>query len=209
MGACGFRFYADISASKVMEYPRGLRTDTPEKRGAHAQTFHFYLQAVTQFRRWTVKDPRVIESLVAYLDGLNVKTDWRHRSWSCPSRRRSFTCTGLILKQPIFHTAVTREVWRISIPCGTRSSATLRQAVASENRPGAGAAFRYHVDDEPPLAQLPVAENQRPAQAAGPVEIIAANVTGYRHGRLQGGRSAFGALLGAKRAAQVVRRRRR
>jgi len=80
---CGFRFYADISASKVMTYLDGLREDRKTgdgqiKRGISAQTFNFYLAAVKQFCRWMVKDRRVIESPVHHLDGLNVKTDRRH-----------------------------------------------------------------------------------------------------------------------------------
>ena len=75
---CGFGFYGDISASKVMSYLDGLRTDTEDKRGIGAQTFNFYLQAVKQFCRWMVKDRRASESPVAHLDGLNVRTDRRH-----------------------------------------------------------------------------------------------------------------------------------
>ncbi len=75
--ACKFRFFADISASKVMSYLHELRADKDDKRGISAQTFNFYLQAVKQFCKWMVKDRRVIESPVAYLNGLNVKTDRR------------------------------------------------------------------------------------------------------------------------------------
>jgi integrase/recombinase XerD len=74
---CGFRFYGDISASKVMEYLDGLRADTEKKRGMSAQTFNFYIQAIKQFCRWMVRDHRAIESPLAHLDGLNVKTDRR------------------------------------------------------------------------------------------------------------------------------------
>jgi hypothetical protein len=38
---CGFRFYADLSASKVQEFLHQLRQDTEEERGISAQTFNF------------------------------------------------------------------------------------------------------------------------------------------------------------------------
>ena len=74
---CGFRFFGDIRASKVMEYLHERRADTDKKRGMSAQTFNFYLQAVKQFCRWAVKDRRALENPLAHLDGLNVKTDRR------------------------------------------------------------------------------------------------------------------------------------
>ncbi len=76
--SCGFRFYGDISGSKVAAFLNGLRTDTPKRRGISAQTFNFYLQAVKQFCRWMMKDRRATENPVAHLDRLNVKTDRRH-----------------------------------------------------------------------------------------------------------------------------------
>src|SRR5262249_39571536 len=72
---CGFRFYGDISPSKVMEHLDGMRTGTVKKPGVSAQTFNFYLQAVKQFCRWAVKDRRALENPPAHPDGLNVKTD--------------------------------------------------------------------------------------------------------------------------------------
>ncbi len=78
LDGCGFRFYSDITASKVMNYLHEMRADTKDQRGISAQTFNFYLQAIKQFCRWMVKDRRTTESPVARLDGLNVKTDRRH-----------------------------------------------------------------------------------------------------------------------------------
>ena len=80
---CGFVFWSDISASKVMSYLDGLRADRTDdkdkvKPGVSAQTFNFYLAALKQFCKWMVKDGRASESPVAHLDGLNVKTDRRH-----------------------------------------------------------------------------------------------------------------------------------
>jgi len=80
---CGFVFWSDISASKVMAFLDGLRADRTDKkgnarRGISAQTFNFYLAAFKQFCRWMVRDGRVSESPVTHLSGLNVKTDRRH-----------------------------------------------------------------------------------------------------------------------------------
>ena len=74
---CGFRFYSDISASKVQEYLNDLRKDMDKKRGISAQTFNFYLGAMKAFCKWMQKDRRAVESPVAHRDGLNVKTDRR------------------------------------------------------------------------------------------------------------------------------------
>jgi integrase len=74
---CGFRFFGDISASRVLEQLHALRTGKDVKPGISAQTFNFYLQAVKQFCRWMVKDRRALESPLAHLQGLNVKTDRR------------------------------------------------------------------------------------------------------------------------------------
>jgi len=75
--ACGFRFFGDHSASKVMEHLHELRADTDKKRGMSAQTFNHTLQSCKQFCRWAVKDRRALENPLAHLDRLNVKTDRR------------------------------------------------------------------------------------------------------------------------------------
>ena len=72
---CGFRSWSDISASRVQSY---LHDRRQLEKNFGAQTFNFYLQAIKQFCRWMVKDRRAIESPLAHLDGLNVKTDRRH-----------------------------------------------------------------------------------------------------------------------------------
>jgi len=99
---CGFVFWSDVSASKVMAYLDGLRADTLDekgkvaKRGIGAQSFNFYLAAFKQFCRWMVKDGRASESPVAHLDGLNVRTDRRHdrRALTVDEVRRLLTATA-------------------------------------------------------------------------------------------------------------------
>jgi len=74
---CGFKFYADITPSRVMDFLSELRKDTTNKRGISAQTFNFHLGAFKQFCKWMVKDRRATETAVAHLDGLNVRIDRR------------------------------------------------------------------------------------------------------------------------------------
>ena len=80
---CGFRFWSEITPSKVMNYLHELRQDHRNDqgnvvRGSSAQTFNFYLQNTKQFCRWMVTDRRASENPLAHLKGLNVKTDRRH-----------------------------------------------------------------------------------------------------------------------------------
>ena len=82
-GACGFKFWSDLSASKLLSHLAKLREDRSKavgtvERGISAQTFNFYLQAAKQFGRWMVQDGRATENPLAHLQGLNVKTDRRH-----------------------------------------------------------------------------------------------------------------------------------
>lgn len=71
--ACGFRFWRDVSASRVQTHLGDLRT-----AGRSPQTRNFYLQAIKQFCRWMVQDGRAATSPVTHLSGENVKTDRRH-----------------------------------------------------------------------------------------------------------------------------------
>ncbi len=81
--ACTFKFWTDISASRLQVHLANLRADRRKPddsigRGISAQTFNFYLQAVKQFCRWMVRDGRASESPLVHLQGVNVKTDRRH-----------------------------------------------------------------------------------------------------------------------------------
>ena len=91
---CGFRFFSDVNASKVMTCLDEMRKDAVNaaggiKRGISSQTFNFYLQAVRQFGRWMVRDRRALESPLVHLQGLNVKTDRRRD-------RRALTVNELV-----------------------------------------------------------------------------------------------------------------
>ena len=72
--ACGFHHYVDLDADRVQQFLSDRRT---VDRMA-AQTSNFYLQAVKQFCRWMVRQRRATDNPLAYLTGLNVRTDRRH-----------------------------------------------------------------------------------------------------------------------------------
>jgi integrase len=78
LNGCEFVVWSDISAAKVQAYLSQLRADKENKRGISSQTSNWYLQAIKAFCGWLVQEKRVPENPVAYLEGLNVKTDRRH-----------------------------------------------------------------------------------------------------------------------------------
>jgi len=72
---CGFRFWNDLSASKVQRYLAECREGI---ESLSIQTSNFYLKAIKQFCRWMVRDRRASHSPVDHLQGQNVQTDRRH-----------------------------------------------------------------------------------------------------------------------------------
>ncbi len=71
---CGFRYWSDISASKVQVHLGQLRQG---KNGLSIQSSNYYLQSFKQFCRWMVREGRTSESPVAHLRALNARTDLR------------------------------------------------------------------------------------------------------------------------------------
>ncbi len=64
---CKFKFWSDLSASKLHDAIADMRIDYRNadgsiERGISAQTSNFYLQAAKQFARWMVQDGRATES---------------------------------------------------------------------------------------------------------------------------------------------------
>ncbi|MCH8150456.1 MAG: hypothetical protein IH987_21165 [Planctomycetes bacterium] len=72
--ACGFVYYADISASAVETY---LADSRSMKDGIGPKTSNHYLHAAKQFCNWMIKDRRAKESPVAHLSCVNANTDVR------------------------------------------------------------------------------------------------------------------------------------
>ena len=79
---CGFRYWGDLSASKVQSFLSGLReadeADGEDAVGISAATFNYYLGSIKAFSRWMVKDRRAVSSPLSHLDILNVRMDRRH-----------------------------------------------------------------------------------------------------------------------------------
>ena len=81
--ACGFKFYADISAAKVQQELADRRKDAVDAdgkpvRGLSIQSTNFYLSCCKSFCRWMMRERRATVNPVEYLDGQNVATDKRH-----------------------------------------------------------------------------------------------------------------------------------
>ena len=149
---CGFRFFADISASKVMSYLHELRTDRKNKRGISAQTFNFYLQSIKQFCRWMIKDRRASESPVAHLEGLNVKTDRRRdrRALSVEELRKLLATTRSGPKRKNMTGPERAMLYRLAVETGLRAG-ELRSLTRSS----------FDLDGNPPTVTVAAAYSKR------------------------------------------------
>ena len=76
---CHFLTWANISPHKIISFLEVLRTDTKEKTGISAQTYNWYLKSMKSFCKWMVQEGRAPENPLSHLQGLNVKTDLRHK----------------------------------------------------------------------------------------------------------------------------------
>jgi len=89
--ACGFRFWQDISASKVQVHLADMRKGTEKKgaeqqqkkrkkqkkKGASARTSNCYLQACKQFGNWMVSDDRAASNPLTHLQRCKAEADKR------------------------------------------------------------------------------------------------------------------------------------
>ena len=121
LGACGFKFWGDISAEDVQEQLAAMRGK--KEGGTSAQTSNFYLQAAKQFCKWMVRPARrATDSPLAHLSGLNVKSDRRHD-------RRAFALDELLFLLKYLPTAPIRAkmtgmeralLYRLAVETGLR-----------------------------------------------------------------------------------------
>jgi integrase len=82
---CRFKFYGDISASKVQATLSQMRNNGD---GLSIQTSNYYLQSIKHFCNWMVSDGRASEKPLMHLTGMNAKVDLRRE-------RRSLSGTEL------------------------------------------------------------------------------------------------------------------
>jgi integrase len=77
---CGFKFPADLNATKVLDYLHERRCLPAEEGGLSIQTSNFYLSALNQFCRWmcNTRPPRLADNPFAGVERGNVKLDRRH-----------------------------------------------------------------------------------------------------------------------------------
>ena len=167
LNGCVFRYYSDISASKVQSHLNELRKDTKDKRGISAQTYNFHVQALTQFCRWMVQNKRAGENPVTGLGRLSVETDRRHD-------RRELTADEL---QKVLRAAMNSEraicglkgqergvLYATAAGTGFRASALA--SLTSEN---------FDLDAYPPTVTLAAQfnKNRKPKVQPLPPELVA------------------------------------
>ena len=130
---CGFRFFSDISATRVQTFLTELRTGTEEKPGISAQTFNFHLAAVKQFCRWMVKHQRATANPVDHLDPLNVKVDRRRdrRALTVDELRDLLTATAAGPERFGMSGPERALLYRVAMETGLRSNELRTRAVRS------------------------------------------------------------------------------
>jgi integrase len=149
---CGFRYYSDLSASKVLEYLHQLRQDTPEGRGISAQTFNFYLQAIKQFCRWMVKDRRAIELPLAHLEPLNVQTDRRHDRRELTEKELQRLLKATLSSSKVFRRLTGRDRYHLyATACATGFRASALASLTPES---------FDLDADPPTVTLATCKNK-------------------------------------------------
>ena len=60
---CGFRYFPEISSSRVLSFLAGLREGSAKRKGISAQTYNYYASALKQFCRWLVRERRAPKAL--------------------------------------------------------------------------------------------------------------------------------------------------
>jgi integrase len=126
--ACGFRFWSDIAASRLVAHLGKLREESKGAEGevvlgVSAQTFNFYLQAAKQFCVWMVRDGRASASPLAHIQGVSVTTDRRHdrRALSADELRRLLDSTRTAATRAGITGAERAMLYRLAVETGLRA----------------------------------------------------------------------------------------
>ena len=157
---CGFVVWGDVQAAKVQKALAEMRKDTEEKRGISAQTSNWYLQAAKAFCEWLVMENRAPENPLAYLEGLNVRTDRRHD-------RRALTpdeCVRLLAT-----TAKGPTRWKMT---GPERAMLYRVALESGLRAGEARTLTVcacRLEDDPPVLVVRAAYSKHRREDSQPI----------------------------------------
>ena len=69
---CRFKYYSQITASKVREYITSLK-----EAGRSARTCNVYLKSFKEFCKWLIKDGRAFHNPIEHISTMNTKADRR------------------------------------------------------------------------------------------------------------------------------------
>jgi len=153
---CGFRFWSELSASKVLNTLASLRHGDKNRKGIGAASFNHHLQAAKGFCRWMVRDGRASESPLTHLQGVNAKSDRRHdrRALSTDELRRVLSATSAGSIRYGIAGAERAMFYRLIAETGLRPSEVRSLARGSFNLEGkeptvkVGAAYSKHRRDD-------------------------------------------------------------
>jgi len=178
IGGCGFKFWSDISASKLQSFLAGLRADRRKDdetvvRGMSAASYNYYQRDAKSFCKWMVRDGRASESALTHLQGVNVRTDRRHdrRALSPDELRRLLDSTAGAPERFGMSGADRALLYRLAVETGLRAG-ELRSLTRGS----------FHLGDEPSVTiAAAYAKNRRqdtlPLRAET-AKLLAAHVAG-------------------------------
>lgn len=145
LDGCGFRYWSDISASRLQTWLAELRTAANDKQGVSIQTSNFYLNHMKQFCRWLHRDRRAGESPIQHLQGLNASTDRRHdrralsfeeMTWLLDAAEKGPDWTGLSGQERAL-------IYRVAAETGLRANELATLTVS-----------RFTLDADPPTVKV-------------------------------------------------------
>ncbi len=167
---CGFHRTPDLSASKVANWLAEQREtklmDDREIQGMSIQTSNYFLTHVKSFCRWMVRDGRMGENPLDYLQGGNSKLDRRHdrRELSAEELARILTATLLSKKTVAGLDGKARYVL-YATACGSGFRASELASLTP---------CTLNLDGVPATATVPAAytKNKQPAEQPIPADLV-------------------------------------
>jgi integrase len=193
---CGFKFYSDISATKVHTLLAEMRADKDGKRGISAQTSNFHLSALKQFCRWMVKHQRALSNPIAHLESLNVKVDRRRdrRALSVDEVKRLLNATAAGPDRYGMPGSERRLVYLLALETGLRSNELRSLTRAS-----------FHLGDKSPTVTVAAGYSKRRREDTLPLRpALSAELRVHLANKMPGAH-AFNIPKNRKSAAKMFR----